>query len=323
MKWCWRRKWTLLGSLLVLGFVAFNFLAHQQVHGLTHFAGPDDPVTPSIETLTFTDKVQVLAAGVSIPKPLNSRTPSDFGLEYETVTFSGFNEETLEAWYIPAPGDTTFLLFHGYCASKQDMLSAARKFHDWGYSTLLVDFYGSGGSTGSSTGIGYPEAEDVAASFAWATAQIPPENRAKLLLYGRSMGGAAVARACAELEVQPSAVVLESVFPKFRETVSKRFHLLNLPAFPAADVLLFWGGLEIGANPWKHNPADYAEAIHCPTLILAGNRDNRIPSKSVEQMVSQFAGPAQLHFYDAGHVAFQRSHPERWEAHVRDFLKSL
>ena len=81
----------------------------------------------------------------------------------------------------------------------------------------MVDFYGSGDSSGESTSFGYYEADDVVAVLEQA-----PDDR-RIILYGISMGGAALMRACAELDAKPDAIIVESVFPNFRETVAARF----------------------------------------------------------------------------------------------------
>lgn len=55
---------------------------------------------------------------------------------------------------------------------KASMLPAAKAFHDLGYKVVLVDFRGSGGSTGEGTTVGYREAEDFvkARPDEWTTA---------------------------------------------------------------------------------------------------------------------------------------------------------
>jgi alpha/beta superfamily hydrolase len=65
--------------------------------------------------------------------------------------------------YIPhSSAKGIVLMFHGYTACKASVLAEAKSFHDLGFATLLVDFRGSGGSSGCDTSIGMLEAEDVA-----------------------------------------------------------------------------------------------------------------------------------------------------------------
>jgi dipeptidyl aminopeptidase/acylaminoacyl peptidase len=87
------------------------------------------------------------------------------------------------------------------------MVPEARAFLDLGYSVMLVDFRGSGGSSESNTTVGFYEAEDVAAAVRYAQKQLP---HSKLILYGGSMGAAAVLRAVANYNVQADAIIVES-----------------------------------------------------------------------------------------------------------------
>ena len=56
----------------------------------------------------------------------------------------------LHAWHIPLEGSTRLaVLFHGYGGAKSALLAEARLFRELGFSTLLVDFRGSGQSSES------------------------------------------------------------------------------------------------------------------------------------------------------------------------------
>ena len=119
------------------------------------------------------------------------------------------------------------------------MVAIAQELHQLGYSVLLVDFYGSGGSSGTTTSIGYFEALDVVASVNYARDQWHPDT---IHLYGASMGGAAVLRAIAVHGVEVEAIAIESVFDTLLNTVRNRFAAMGIPSTPLAELLTFWGG---------------------------------------------------------------------------------
>ena len=133
------------------------------------------------------------------------------------------------------------------------MVAEARAFLDMGCSVLLVDFRGSGDSSESYTTVGYYEAEDVAAAVDYARKQLP---HSKTILYGGSMGAAAVLRAVASCDVQPDAIIAEAIFDKMLNTVRHRFEAMGVPSFPSAQLLVFWGGRQAGFNGFAHNPVD-------------------------------------------------------------------
>jgi pimeloyl-ACP methyl ester carboxylesterase len=276
--------------------------------------------TASPEDLSFGEKAVVLINGVTIPKPRVTSTPLDWGLEFESLEFQNARGQQLLAWRIPAKeqnGGPIVLLFHGYAACKEDLLPMAMEFREVGCETVLLDFYGSGESSGSSTSFGYFEAEDIVS----LVDQIESGDR-RLIGYGISMGGAAMMRACAVLDVNLDGLIVESVFPNFRETIGQRFKAMGLPATPAADLLMFWGCVDLGFSGREHNPADYARKISVPTLVLTGAHDQRVPETSVRKMVSNFAGEASLHVFDVGHRPFVNTHPETWKSLISEFLNT-
>ena len=115
-----------------------------------------------------------LLTGVRIPRHLNRLTPAEHYLPYETRAIGLPNEEQLEAWYVPQPQPQGIaLMFVGYAGVKEGALTPAAKLYQWGYSSLLVDFRGVGGSSRNDQTLGIREAEDVAAAFAYARAEGP------------------------------------------------------------------------------------------------------------------------------------------------------
>src|SRR5207249_4139187 len=113
----------------------------------------------------------------------------------------------------------------------------AKEFRELGYDTLLVDFRGAGGSDGNASTIGFLEANDVRAAVNFAKAKLAPKQT---ILYGQSLGALAILRAIATSDVQPDAIVLECPYDRLITTVSHRFHMMNLPAFGLAHLLVFW-----------------------------------------------------------------------------------
>ena len=170
-------KWSSI--LLISGIASINALAFIHVKAMTKFTGAGSR-TQGPEDLSGFAKVKVLLTGVTLPRPENARTPGDMGLSFQTHHYPNPRRETLEAWHIPAEGDEILiLLFHGYGASKESLLPMAKQLNALGWSTFLVDFFGSGGSTGDRTTIGFLESEDVTASFNYAQKHWPNAGYAR------------------------------------------------------------------------------------------------------------------------------------------------
>ena len=211
--------------------------------------------------------------------------------------------------------------FHAYSSSKSSLLGHAKAFHDLGYDVLLVDFRGSGGSRGNDTTLGYREAEDVAAAVDFASHRWPDESE---ILLGQSMGGAAILRAIADLNVHPSGAIIESCYDRMLSTTENRFHAMGLPAFGLARLIVFWGGVQFGHNTFEQNPADYATRVHCPVLIMQGGLDRRVTNAQARNLFDHLAGPKRFEIYDhCGHCGFLAVDADRWNRDVTQFLTSL
>lgn len=319
-----RKRWRLVtASLLVAAFVAANVVAWRHARAMSRFVRTGER-TASPEKLGALAKARVLLTGVTLPRPENRRTPTDVGLAYQTVHFPGAKGLRLEAWFMPSAAPTTngiVLLFHGYGASKESLLPPAVEFHALGWDTLLVDFHGSGGSAGDTTSAGWHEAADVAAAFAEAARLAPGKPR---VLYGVSMGAAACLRAIHAHGVKPDTLILECPFDRMLTTVQRRFQAMRLPAFPLAELLVFWGGQTGGFNAFAHNPVDYAPSVRCPTLMLHGGKDPRVSVRDVERVHESLGGgKALVVFQELGHQSYVEAKREPWRASVQSHLAGL
>ncbi len=316
-----KKRWKWLSIGVVVGLLGINAGAWLHARAMTTWSSTGSR-TERPEDLGWTDKLRVLVAGVSIPRPTNQRTPLDRGLDFETHRFANGVGAELEAWRVPAgSAETTSILFHGYAGQKDSMLGVAEGMVALGSSVLLVDFYGSGGSSGSGTTIGMRESHDVKAAVDYCRANWPGQ---RILLYGQSMGGAAVLRAIAELGVEPDAVVLESTFDRFFSTVASRFHRMRLPATPLAHLLVFWGGVSLGADAFAHNPVDYARSVRCPALILQGDRDPNVSLEQARSIQASTAGWNRFSVYTkTGHQDVRSADAGQWDADLRAILAVL
>ena len=285
---------------------------------MTHFtSGGQSTIRP--EDMSVLGRARVLLTGVNLPRPANDKTPADVGLTFETHHIEVPDGIELEAWYIPHSDSRAIVaMFHGYGTSKSKLLAEARAFHDLGCAVLLVDFRGSGGSTGSTTTLGVFEAADVVSASGLAR-RLAPERPP--ILYGRSMGSVAILRAIAHEGVAPAGIVIECPFDRLLGTVEHRFTAMGLPSFPCADLLIFWGGIQHGMNGFAHNPRDYAAHVTCPVLLMHGAEDKRVSVAEVEAIYAGMAGEKQLEIFpDVGHEPCCCARPDLWTQHVEAFL---
>lgn len=314
-----------LGMVLLLGalfvFLLINVVAKNQAQSMTCFV-ENGVRTQKPEDLSFLEKAKVALVGVTVPRPRNKKDPSEYGLGFQAVKITKDNGEELLAWVIESgsPGPVV-LMFHGYAECKDSMLPAAKEFSGLGCTTMLVDFYGGGDSGGNGTSIGYFEASDVAATFHYAQTHW---SKSPIILYGFSMGGAAVLRSVSHEKVNPDGIVLEGVYDSLENTTRLRFNSFGLPSWPLADILLFWGGRAWGFDAKSHNPLEYAKSVTCPTLVFHGALDERVSVAQAEAVFLNLSGEKKLETISGlGHEPAALVAKEPWAKAISEFVESI
>jgi alpha-beta hydrolase superfamily lysophospholipase len=304
--------------VVVAGSIAINILAYRHAYAMMHFTA-GNPRTQEPEKLTLGQKVKVLLRGVNIPRPQTRASPLDLGPATRSLRLDDTNGITLGAWYCPGPAQSPLvILFHGYTSEKSGTLPEAKTFLEMGLSVLLVDFRGSGDSSESYTTVGFDEAEDVAAAVRYAHAYLPQR---KVILYGQSMGAAAILRAVHSCGVQPDAIIVEAMFDRMLNTVRHRFEAMGVPSFLSAELLVFWGGRQAGFNGFGHNPVQYAASVDCPILFLHGAADPRAHIEEARRVFAVVHAPKRFREFPAiGHEASVVRFPGEWKEAVAHFL---
>lgn len=258
------------------------------------------------------------------PRPQNLRTPSDRGLNYTTHTIALSQTQQLETWEITVPHPKgTILAFPGNLGVKSNLLAQTEYFVSLGFNVVLTDFQGVGGSTGKITTVGIREARDVAMVFTYLkTAQFSqPHPHSPLILYGSSMGTAAILRAIALHHISPDGIILELPFARLINAIKSRLRYRQIPAFPIAELLLFWASVQRDINAFTHNPVVFARSVRCPALVMQGAKDNWTTVSEVEAIVENFTGNKQLvTFPTAGHQQLMSVDRELWRSAVTNFL---
>jgi uncharacterized protein len=313
-----RRRLKLALIVMLLLFIGLNGLAFMHARAMTHF-GPPGVRPPKPWEMSISQKVRGLFFGVTIPRPTNDFTPAKFDLPFETVRFRSSDGIDLEAWHIPCDNPHGLILcFHGYMNSKAGELRESKVFRDLGLEMMLVDFRGSGGSSGNETTVGYREADDIAASVDYARTHFHPT---RLILYGQSMGSAAILRAMAVHDVKPDAIIVECPYDRMLNTIANRFTSMGVPSFPAARLLLFWGSLQEGYWAFGLNPVDYASSVTCPALLIRGADDPWVTEPEARSIVDHFRGEKWLvSISHAGHEGSYARDPEKWSQTVAEFI---
>jgi alpha-beta hydrolase superfamily lysophospholipase len=299
--------------VLVLFILIFNIEAAFHAYKFTHYSKNEDLQRTDSNKLTLIDKVKILVFGVNNPRPKNLQSPEQ---PFETIYLK--SNKQIECWRIVAnESKGNVVLFHGFTDEKSSMLGRANEFIELGYSVLLVDFMGSGGSEGNQTTIGYYEAEEVKTCYEY----LVQNNEKNIYLYGTSMGAAAILKSIKDFDLKPAGIILECPFGTMYKTVANRFTNMGVPQIPFVPLLVFWGGLVNGFWGFSHNPVDYASYVSCPTLLFYGEKDSKVTQEEITEIFENLNGKKLLKQYECvGHDDIYSNNSEQWTRDIIDFM---
>lgn len=306
-----------LKNKMLIAFAIFiiimNIEAAYHAYKFTHYSKNEELKRTDSNKLTFIDKVKVLVFGVDNPRPKNFQSPEQ---QFETIYLQ--SNKQIECWRIVASESKgNVILFHGFTSEKSSMLGRANEFIALGYSVLLVDFMGSGGSEGNQTTIGYYESEEVKTCYDYLSIN----NEDNIYLYGTSMGAAAILKSIKDFDLKPEGIILECPFGTMYKTVANRFISMGVPQIPFVPLLVFWGGLVNGFWGFSHNPVDYASYVSCPTLLLYGEKDTKVTKEEIAEIYRNLNGEKVLKQYEyVGHDDIYSNNRDQWIKDIANFI---
>ena len=208
-------------------------------------------------------------------------TPAEAGLSgVEEVELASGDGETLIAWYAKAaPGQPTFLYFHGNAGNAAGRAEKIETMRAGGAGVYYLNNRGYGGSTGKPT-----EKDNVAdaiTAYDYLRGQgVEPD---KIILYGESLGSGQAVRLGAAREVR--AVVLEAPLTSTVDVGKRTYFFLPL-TFILTDTF--------------HNEENI-RAVKVPLLILHGELDAVIPVDMGRRVYEAANDPKHLELFAEGH----------------------
>lgn len=301
---------------LIILFTLMNLVVYQHAYKFTHFSNTATSKTRDAQHLSVFEKIKTLVLGVSNPRPVNKVKPS---LPFEEIILQ--SNVKISGWLIPADSAKgTIILFHGYSSCKSLMLDKAEIFYQMGYNTLMMDFMGAGGSEGNQITVGFIEAQQVKTAFDF----IRSRQEKNIILYGTSMGAVAIMKAINDYRINPTGIMIECPFGNFLQTVQARFRTMHVPIFPMSQLLVFWGGQMNGFNGFAFNPTEYAKNISVPTLLLYGEKDEKVSKSEIDEIFRNLKGVKKMALYpNAAHENYLTKYKKEWTKDVYEFLKPL
>jgi fermentation-respiration switch protein FrsA (DUF1100 family) len=214
------------------------------------------------------------------------------------------------------------ICMHGFKSTVYQMAQAAARFSEAGWDALAPWQRCHGQSGGAYHGLGYLEHFDTLDWAAWAASR-EAEN---IVLYGISMGAAAVMMAAGEGEVNDipvKAVIADCGFSSIAGQISagvRRAYPRTYPVINAAGSLVT--KLRAGFF-WKDGACtEYVKRCPLPKLFIHGTADTMVPPDSLQALFSAAREPKKkLEVPGAEHAASQIEQPALYWGAVDSFLR--
>jgi len=204
----------------------------------------------------------------------------------EKVIRSG-RGEPLHAYTIPAPkpSDRWVICLHGYTGAPEMMGPFGRNFHKAGFHTLYPALRGHENSEQRSISMGWHDRLDI---VDWCRYVIEKNPRAKIVLFGVSMGASTAMMASGEnLPPQVRCIIADCGFSSIWEIFAvqlKRY--ARLPANPFLYPIYTMARLKDRLDLKQASCVRQVKKSRTPTLFIHGDADELIPHAMMDDLYS-------------------------------------
>ena len=246
-----------------------------------------------ILTLFFTYMVQQLPRNPVRDKP-------DWGRISDTK-IPAIDGGSLEVWRIEpsVPSRGTVVFAHGWGRNRDRMVSRARIFGKWGFTTVIHSARDHGGSSPRRFMHAGRFAEDIESVLDWVNEPVA--------LYGHSAGAGGAVIAAGRNQDRIRLLFLEACYARTEEALLSLYKWFN-PWFGTlfGPMIIFWMNLFYGNKLDSVSPARLAPSLKMPVFLIHGEKDRRFPLAFALTLKDSFA-PGQADIYIAEGVGHSDS----------------
>ncbi len=253
---------------------------------------------------------------VHVPHQTVKKTPTDYGLKYEDISFTSTDGIPIKGWWIPGDNSAVIFVIHGYGANRAgwlgkdihgkeeyiDFLASVPPLNKAGFNVVSFDTRACGESGGDMITLGKYEVNDLMGAVQWVLANKKDKNGQKfdgIGLLGLSMGGNVSLRGAIELKkmgVKKAGVVALGSY-RFDTMIDKSIRFWTaLPGFYVPFIKQM-AGIILGFDPSVEiDPARYVGEISpIPILFVQAEKDEIGDLKDARAIFRSAAEPKELY----------------------------
>ena len=217
--------------------------------------------------------------GFRAPRIIESKTPSDFGMNYNELEIISEHNKRLFAWFIATEeAAPLIIILHGWGSNSEHMLPIAFTFYQAGINVLLLDSRGHGKSEADTFSSLPRFAEDIAHAIDQARRTLSFNK--KIILLGHSVGAGAVLYAASKRN-DISAIISISAFAHPKWMMKRYLQRFKLPGFLTQFIITYIQWV-IGYQFDDIAPVNTIKEITVPTLVIHGTHDKTVPLEDAQ-----------------------------------------
>ncbi len=242
--------------------------------------------------------------------------PPNWGQVLDTRIPSLEDGAFLEVWRIEPAGSSrgTVVFAHGWGRNRDRMVSRARYFGQWGFTTIIHSARDHGKSTPRRFMNAVKFAEDIEAVLKWV--------KEPVILYGHSAGAAGAIIAADRHSEQIKLLFLEACYAETEEALLSLYRWVN-PFFGNifGPMILVWMNFFYRNGLDAVSPARLAPSLKMPAMLIHGAKDRRFPLEFALRLKRSFpAGQVEMYIAEnAGHS--DSSKTTGYDKTVRSFVE--
>jgi pimeloyl-ACP methyl ester carboxylesterase len=249
------------------------------------------------------------------PRYRDPAVPSDYGLQYENVSFKTRDNITINAWLIPSKkANGTIIIGHGYPFNKGNILPVAIYLYPT-YNLLFYDHRYFGESEGKITTVGIKETEDVKAAVKFVKEKYGQKH--PISMYGFSLSASAMLLSKETVK----AVIADSPYADLGRMVKHIYWIFGPLKYPFVVTTNLFARLFFGIYPKDVSPAQAIKNSTVPIFVIHGEKDSQIPVENAYVLKESNPGIELWIVPGADHGYAHALTKDEYERKIKEFLK--
>lgn len=253
----------------------------------------------------------------------DKKNPSDYGLNYENISFVNKDNMTLKGWYIKG-GKGVIILCHGRSGNRLATMQYLDILKDKSildkYSILLFDMRNGGYSPRAKTGIGEFFSKDISSAIDFMNVR----GHKNFYLWGFSMGSMAVIKAIKEKQnnISIDGIIMDSPLVNGEKTITYTFIKEGQNQF-IANLASFFYNINLKNKLREYSFGYLLKDINYKILIFQSKTDLITPYNIFSQEMEQIKNKELIEivtFEEGEHLSLRNIQQDIYDSKVKEFL---